>query len=87
MISKTNLVSKQYTGNTTFPVDQTRNYFFVVMLAGASGTIEFGEGGGKIPLQEGYHYEPGTVSMGIIKIEATGDYVVNTNASTHNSAT
>lgn len=85
-LTKTNLVSKAYSGKWRFTTDQKRNYFFIVLDAGATGTIEFGDGGGKIPLKAETYYEPYVCSLGIIQVDVTGGYTINTNASTHEIA-
>lgn len=80
--------SVEYTGNTVFPSDPYRLYFFVVMLGGASGTIEFGDGGGKIPLSATDKYiEPFVTPSSKVTIESTGSYIVIATGSTHQSAT
>ncbi len=75
-ITRLNTVSKEYTGNLTLPFDQDRGYFFIVMTAG-TGTVEFGKGGGKIPLAEGNHYNPPVTPTSQIDIETVGTYVIH----------
>ena len=75
-ITRLNTVSKEYTGSQTFPFDQDRGYLFIVMTSGA-GTVEFGGGGGKIPLAQDYHYEPLVCPTSEIVIETTGTYIVH----------
>lgn len=76
-ITRLNTISRQYSGDTTFPYDRDRGYFFVVMLAGSSGTVEFGGGGGQIPLAEGFHYAPSVAPTSEIIVRATGNFVVH----------
>jgi hypothetical protein len=71
-----NTTSVEYTGNTVFPATANRAYFFIVMTVG-SGTIEFGGGGGKIPLATGYVLEPQVCPLSEISIESTGTYIVH----------
>ncbi|CAM0011460.1 hypothetical protein VPHK436_0062 [Vibrio phage K436] len=78
--------SVEYSGNKTFPANNRRNYFFVVMSGGSDGTIEFGGGGGKIPIPADSFYEPLMCSLSEIKVECTGTYVVHTDAETHSQA-
>lgn len=75
-IMRLNTVSKEYTGNTILPADSTRGYFFIIMTDTA-GTVEFGSGGGKIPLSAGQFYEPYVSPIGEISIETTGSFVVH----------
>ena len=75
-IQAKNTVSTPHSGDTTFPQNTNRSYFFIVMTTG-TGTIEFGGGGGKIPLEEGAHYNPPVCPTGEILVETTGDFVVH----------
>lgn len=75
-ITAKNTVSKEYTGNKTFPANNNRGYFFIVMTDG-TGTISFGGGGGEIPLESGYHYEPGVCPLGEITVTTTSTYVIH----------
>lgn len=76
MITRTNTRSTEHTGNLTIPPNQNRSMFFIVQTTG-TGTIEFGGGGGKIPLAEGVHYIPPVVPTDEITIESTGTYVIH----------
>jgi hypothetical protein len=71
-----NTVSTEYTGNTSFEPNNNRTYFFIVMTSGV-GTIAFGGGTGEIPLEEGFHYQPGVTPTGQINITTAGTYVVH----------
>lgn len=66
-ITRLNTVSKEYTGNQTFPFDQDRGYFFIVMTSG-SGTVQFGGGGGEIPISTSIHYEPSVCPLSEISV-------------------
>lgn len=76
--AKLNTRSVSYTGTTTFPADNRRGYFFVVMTTGA-GTIEFGQGGGLIPLAELEHYNPPVCPISEITVTTSGTFVVHSN--------
>lgn len=76
MITRVNTRSTEHTGNLTIPYNQNRSMFFIVQTVG-TGTIEFGGGGGKIPLTEGVHYNPNVVPTDEISIETTGTFVVH----------
>lgn len=76
---RANLVSKEYTGNTTIPQDSNREYFFILMTVG-DGTIEFGnvkntETTGAIPLAEGTYFRPAACPISEIRITG-GTYIV-----------
>jgi len=75
-ITRLNTVSKEYTGNTIFPPDKHRGFFFLV-LTGTSGTVEFGQGGGKLPLAAGDHYAPNVAPIGEISVETAGTFIVH----------
>ncbi len=75
-ITRGSHVSTEYTGTKTIPKNQNRAYFFIVVTEG-SVTIEFGGGGGKIPLAKGDHYEPRVAPISEIVITGTGAYVIN----------
>lgn len=77
MITRVNTRSTEHTGNLTIPANQNRSMFFIVQTVG-EGTIEFGGGGGKIPLAEGVHYIPPIVPTDEIVIESVGTYVIHT---------
>jgi hypothetical protein len=78
-LSRLNLQSKEYTGNTVFPRNQNRGYFFIVMT-GAAGSVRFGSGGGEVPLALNQHYEPWVAPTSEINVTTTGTFVVVTNA-------
>jgi len=71
-----NTTSTEYTGNQTFASNSNRSYFFIIFTEGA-GTVEFGEGGGEIPLPDNTHYEPAVAPTGEIKVRTTGTYIVH----------
>jgi hypothetical protein len=75
-IERLNTRSTEHTGDLVLPFDQDRGYFFIVMTTG-TGTIEFGGGGGKIPLAEGYVLEPNVCPISEISIETVGTYVIH----------
>lgn len=75
-ITRLNTTSKEYTGNTVLAANSQRGYFFVVMT-GNTGTVEFGGGGGKIPLTSTGFYEPFVAPIGTISIETAGTFVVH----------
>ena len=76
-ISRCNTVSREETGNTIIPANKNRSYFFIVFTTG-SGTIEFGNGGGLIPLANSAFYEPIVAPTGEISIvSAGGVYVIH----------
>lgn len=76
MITRVNTRSTEHTGNLVIPANQNRSYFFILQTVG-TGTIEFGGGGGKIPLAEGVHYIPSIAPTDEIVIESTGTYVIH----------
>jgi len=73
---KTAAKTKQYSGTTVFPPNDTRSHFFVVMTGG-SGTVAFGPGGAQIPLADGHHYSPQAVPTNEITIVGVSNYVVH----------
>lgn len=75
-IERLNTKSTEYTGNTVLPANKHRGYFFIIMV-GTAGTVEFGDGGGKIPLTSTGFYEPTVAPIGKITIETTGTFVVH----------
>lgn len=69
--------SIEYTGNTILPANARRSYFFIVFTL-SDGTIEFGGGGGKIPLGTGVIYEPTVAPTSEISIESVGGtYIIH----------
>ena len=70
-----NTISKQYTGGVTLPLDRNRSYFFIVCTEGAA-TVEFGGGGGKIPLPANAFLEPFVVPTSEIKVEGSGTVII-----------
>lgn len=76
MLTRVNTRSTEHTGNLIIPFNQNRSMFFIVQITG-TGTIEFGNGGGKIPLDTGVHYIPPIVPIDEITIESTGTYVIH----------
>ena len=72
-----NIISTQYTGNTTIPADRNRGYLMIVMLAGATSTVTFGGGTGALPVTS--YYEPYVVPSSELVIVTTGSFVVLSN--------
>ena len=70
-----NLTSKEYTSNITLPEDTNRTYFFIVMTSG-TGSVEFNDGGGIVPLTTAQFYEPYVCPTSTIKIVTDGACVV-----------
>ncbi len=52
-----NAASKQYTTTKTWPADTGRGYLFIYVVSGDI-TVEFGGGGGAIPVTAGGFFEP-----------------------------
>lgn len=77
-LARLNVVSKEYSGNTTLPRNTSRGYFFIVMTTGTA-TIEFGEGGGTIPLAADAFLEPIVAPTSQIDIVSAGTYTILTN--------
>lgn len=76
-VARVNSRSTEHTGNLVLGKNPNRTYFFITFTSG-SGTIEFGGGGGKIPLGTGYHYNPNVAPTSEISIEtAGGTYVIH----------
>ena len=75
-LQRANVISTEHTGDTTFPKKLNRSYFFIVMTSG-TGTIEFGNGGGAIPLTQGQFYEPYVCPTSQIDVVTTGTFVIN----------
>lgn len=74
---RANTVSTEHTGNLVLPARKHRSYFFITFTVG-TGTVEFGGGGGKIPLGTAYHYAPAVAPIGEISIETTGGtYIIH----------
>lgn len=71
--------TREYTGNTTFPASQNRDYFFIAMTSG-TGTVRFGDEGGEIPLDVDTkpHYNPPVALATSITVTTTGTFVVHT---------
>jgi len=74
-LHRLNIVSKEYTGNTTLPKKANRGYFMIVMTSG-TGTIEFGGGGGQVPLTTTAYYEPYVTPTSEISIVTEGTFVL-----------
>ena len=70
-ILRMNTVSTSHSGDLVLPADKHRGYFFIVFTVNG-GSIEFGGGGGQIPLAVGEHYQPPVCPIGEIKINAEG---------------
>lgn len=75
-ISRLDVVSRRYTGTTTLPLNRNRSYFFVVMEGDSTGTVQFGRGGGLIPLGVGFHFEPSVCPTSEIQVVSTGSYII-----------
>lgn len=72
--------SIEYTGNKIFGhpnSGQRRSFFYVLMLSG-TGTVEFGGGGGLIPLGVDGEYQTVEGANTTIDVVSTGTYVVST---------
>ena len=74
-----NTKSVGYSGNTALKKDTNRRSLFIVMVDQA-GTVEFGNGGGKIPIAAGNYLEPYVCPTSEISIETLGAFVVLSNA-------
>ena len=75
MLDRLNVQSKQYSGNRVFPANPNRSYLYIVFTT-AAGTVELGDGGGKIPLPINGFMEPYVCPTCSISIETTGDFVI-----------
>lgn len=75
--------SKSYTGNHEFPHDPNRQYLMILVQVGET-TIEFGNGGGKIPVVD--RIEPHRVPISAFRVETTGSFILVTEEETHNAA-
>lgn len=74
-MKRINSVTKEYTTNVTFPFDQNRSYFMIVVTSGTAA-IGFG-GGAKIPLAVGDHYAPYVCPISEIDITVSGAIIVH----------
>jgi hypothetical protein len=74
-LKRANIVSTEYTGNTTIVRNLNRSYFMVIMTSG-TGTVEFGGGGGAVPLAADTFYEPYVTPTSEIIVTTTGTFVV-----------
>ena len=74
-LHRANLVSTTYTGNTTLPPNRNRSYFMLVMTTGTS-TVEFGGGGGQLPLAAEAFYEPSVAPTSEVTITTVGTFIV-----------
>lgn len=84
MLARARVESREFTGNTTFAEDPQRPYLFIVMT-GADGTVEFGSGGGDIPLPTTTFFEPYVVPTSEFTVTTTGTFIVMSSASTLNN--
>jgi len=75
-VTRANLQSRTYTGNTTIPARANRNYFMIIFTATAGGTLEFGSGGGVLPVALDGHYEPHVAPTSSIDIVTTGTFTI-----------
>lgn len=76
-LHRVNTSSKEYTTTKTWAEKQNRGYLFIVVTSG-SVDIEFGNGGGSIPLAAGAHYEPYVCPTSEFTVTCTsGTYVVH----------
>ena len=71
MRNTANLTSREYTGTTTLSANPNRTYFYVIMTSG-SGSVEFNNGGGQVPLAANSWYEPYICPISEITITTTG---------------
>lgn len=74
---RTGATTREYSGNTTFPRNDNRLYFFIAFNT-LGGTIQFGDEGGKIQIDAGGHYNPPIGAEEVIYVESSGTYVVHT---------
>ena len=74
-ITSKNTVSTAHTGNLVIPANNNRSYFMIVITS-STGTIEFGNGGGLLPLAQNQFYEPHVCPIGEISIVTAGTYVL-----------
>ena len=75
MIERLNMTSKSYSGNTSFPANQNRGYFQIIMTSG-TGTVEFGGGGGAIPLAADEKFSPRVCPTSSIDVATAGTFIV-----------
>lgn len=76
---RTNADSRTYTGANTFPADNKRELFFLVVTSGTIN-IEIGGGGGLIPVAENGCFNPPVIPVRQIAITGTGTYTVFSNS-------
>lgn len=79
----TTAISKKYTGSHEFPHDENRQYMMILKDEGDT-TMEFGNGGGKIPVPA--FLEPYRVPISAMRIETTGSFLLVVDESTHKAA-
>ncbi len=75
-VIRANTISTEHSGDLLIPADNKRSYFFIVMTSGSAG-LEFGGGGGLVPLTEGAHYNPPIAPVGAIRVVTEGTYIVH----------
>jgi lysophospholipase L1-like esterase len=73
------IVSKAYTGNQSFESNTTRKHFSITPAAGSAITVEFGGGGGAIPLTPSVTFQMPVAPISKIDIVGTGSYIVQSN--------
>ena len=78
-IASLNVTSKEFTGEIVLPANVHRKYLFIVMTEGTEGTIELGGGGGKIPIETGFHFNPYPVPTSEVSIITDGKVVIISN--------
>lgn len=74
-INRANIISREFTGAKVIPKNTNRAYLFIVCTSGSIG-VEYGEGGGVIPLSTGVFLEPYVIPTSSITISGTGTYTV-----------
>ena len=77
-MANSNLKSIEYNGNQTFPANRARDHWFILAKSGGL-SIEMGDGGGTIDLDEGGYYSPDPAPRSKISITSGGTYVIVTN--------
>lgn len=75
MIDRLNMRSVTYSGNQSFPAVPNRSYFQIVMTSG-TGTIEFDNGGGAIPLAADEKFSPRVCPTSAIDVVTAGTFIV-----------
>lgn len=84
-IQRLNVQSTLHVNSLSLVADPSRGRFEIVQLTGDS-TVEFGQGGGLLPIPAEYHYVPTVCPTGQIDILTTGSYVIVTTSNLHEDA-